>query len=639
MIRARAAVALLLLHSCIDQGARSPSLDSDDMCPQVSDEGVCLCAPGQACIDGSCYDCSVEGWCNAVSCEDDGDPCTLQVIGPDSGACATLLNPDCIEPVTALARTFRGAQAYYSMWRPSGDGIGPPELSFGEQMPLLQGMTPSPGTCCPAFGGPDSNGDHLCDVDASLWQTETWRFLGFKLEEGHRFAYSFEEFGDSSGEPLFEILAVGDLDCDGTSVTFSLQGSFAPDSKPYFDSWELNRLNKPTQIAVAHKALANGPAFIDPYLDVPPATTANDAYQIGVGETYYGRFSEPLVYLQEMYVGAMRYFSIPRAQLGHKPWCLSAPGDYELMKPYKAHFPEYLPLTYGLTPVEGTCCSSRGGHDTKSDDFCDSNIGSFEYGPWSNLGFSVDSQHEFVYAIEEDEWFDVTRLRFKAYRDPDCDGQYEMLVLTATIPDEPNVCSVSQEQFLSYFPVHDWAPGSHPGYQQAAGIPVNYAWLGPNNLPVEIMEDDLPGDESFEYLFHEPLVALQAIVDGTTAYFDDNCDLPEMPPLTPPLGCCSWRSGTADSDGDNVCDPELVDWSHEFWLAIGFSISVEHSYWYQVTSEILDDGNRLIRATAMGDPDCNHRFRTIERFGIAQQTPGECSIQWLEGYHIENLFE
>ena len=55
------------------------------------------------------------------------------------------------------------------------------------------------------------------------WAHPTWKALGFKPRRASRFQYSFVSNGRS-----FTARAVGDLDCDGTAVTFEKVGFATP---------------------------------------------------------------------------------------------------------------------------------------------------------------------------------------------------------------------------------------------------------------------------------------------------------------------------------------------------------------------------------------------------------------------------
>jgi Tfp pilus assembly protein PilE len=71
-------------------------------------------------------------------------------------------------------------------------------------------LTPAT-SCCDAPG-------HKC-FDLESWQTPAWKELDFEVQEPHRFQYSYESDGKK-----FLGRAVGDLDCDGSSISYEITG-------------------------------------------------------------------------------------------------------------------------------------------------------------------------------------------------------------------------------------------------------------------------------------------------------------------------------------------------------------------------------------------------------------------------------
>jgi hypothetical protein len=82
-------------------------------------------------------------------------------------------------------------------------------------------MTPAE-PCCK---GPD----HKCaPVPADQWAaSDVWSKLDFEIGEATRFQYSYESDGKT-----VTATAVGDLDCDGTSVTYKLEMTAGTDGNP-----------------------------------------------------------------------------------------------------------------------------------------------------------------------------------------------------------------------------------------------------------------------------------------------------------------------------------------------------------------------------------------------------------------------
>ncbi len=61
-----------------------------------------------------------------------------------------------------------------------------------------------------------------CPVAAATWTSNGWRALDFQIDEPHLFQYSYTHSGNGAG---FVARAVGDLDCDTTMITYTLNGT------------------------------------------------------------------------------------------------------------------------------------------------------------------------------------------------------------------------------------------------------------------------------------------------------------------------------------------------------------------------------------------------------------------------------
>lgn len=83
----------------------------------------------------------------------------------------------------------------------------------GVRMPPPGGPTPPLGSCC-------ETGDK-CLPDASLWESEPWVALQFSMDEPHYYSYQFVP-----GPNGFVVRAMGDLNCDGETSLFELEGQF-----------------------------------------------------------------------------------------------------------------------------------------------------------------------------------------------------------------------------------------------------------------------------------------------------------------------------------------------------------------------------------------------------------------------------
>jgi len=85
-------------------------------------------------------------------------------------------------------------------------------VELGEYPKVSVDLTPK-APCC-------SFSNKRCPVSPTDWfGVPAWDTLDFEVTEDHYFQYSFSSDGTS-----YEARAVGDLDCDGTTITFVLRG-------------------------------------------------------------------------------------------------------------------------------------------------------------------------------------------------------------------------------------------------------------------------------------------------------------------------------------------------------------------------------------------------------------------------------
>jgi type IV pilus assembly protein PilA len=123
------------------------------------------------------------------------------------------------EAIENLEKIRRGAEDYFCTPKVSETGEMLPR-----QFPPMQLVVPSGGSCCAAFGGPDTDGNDACDADSSRFDTPTWKALKFQIVDKHFFTYEFKSNGKTGNDAEFEAIAYGDLDCDGVRSTFVQQG-------------------------------------------------------------------------------------------------------------------------------------------------------------------------------------------------------------------------------------------------------------------------------------------------------------------------------------------------------------------------------------------------------------------------------
>ena len=127
----------------------------------------------------------------------------------------------------------------------------------------------------------------------------------------------------------------------------------------------------------------------------------------GALEDYTARAktTEAIDQLDKIYKGAAIYFATPKIdRTGRKLMC---------------QFPADQPPT----PVEGTCCGSRGGPDADNDNRCDAAWNHWDSDTWSALSFQITDQHYFVYAFDSNGLTGPeAQFTASAYGDLDCDG-------------------------------------------------------------------------------------------------------------------------------------------------------------------------------------------------------------------------
>ena len=89
-------------------------------------------------------------------------------------------------------------------------------------VPTSEGVSPT-ATCCAQNAG----GSRRCLADAADWTGPahpTWEALDFAMRKNHLFQYSYT--GDATGQ-TFTATATGNMDCDATSVTYTLADATA----------------------------------------------------------------------------------------------------------------------------------------------------------------------------------------------------------------------------------------------------------------------------------------------------------------------------------------------------------------------------------------------------------------------------
>ncbi len=82
-------------------------------------------------------------------------------------------------------------------------------------------MQPGGGGCCGGMGANNNNPNHCApDVSTNGFGHPVWQALEFSIEEDTLFYYDYNGTATS-----YTAMATGDLDCDGTQITYVLTGT------------------------------------------------------------------------------------------------------------------------------------------------------------------------------------------------------------------------------------------------------------------------------------------------------------------------------------------------------------------------------------------------------------------------------
>lgn len=472
--------------------------DAGDASDDAADAGDVATTPdGTEDATGDVAD-ATDGGGPAVPCEtpegevidcDDGDPCTVDTC-TDEGTCthemempeggptpecpSTWLPPglsldgpcepaegtcelaveDGSEVLTNLQRIYRGASTWYATPHADGDGYPAPH-----RFPSSQGVTPVEGTCCSSngLGGPDEDGNDQCDHQPNMWNTPTWANLGFMIGDNdcipdctesyqHHYVYAFDSEG-TGGDASFTARArwhTGCYDADCTS-TIRVSSVLADDRAVEPASSVEGTLDAggvetcvegctlaPPETLSYELSLSCGddPTVLEGTIELTPSQREGFEASADLAEAY-PKLEEPLARTQELV----------EATVAH----------YQADAPDECQFPK----AQGITPVEGTCCSSSGlgGPDEDGNDQCDAQPSIWDTETWNALDFVFDTQHRFVYSVQREEGpSGHDQLAVRAQGDLDCDGQQSTFRRVVFAPDDGGAesCSAS-EQPPDYF--------------------------------------------------------------------------------------------------------------------------------------------------------------------------------------------
>ncbi len=573
--------------------------------------------------------------CRAVSCPDDDNPCTQEMVAAD-GECYPVPNYECTEALSDLQRLYRGAQSYYGTWFYDEGKWKPQPLQLGTHAPLVAGLTPEEGTCCWSLGGPDLNKDDFCDnaegvgLDFYGWN---WRFIDFRPIEPHRFVYSFSETGDGSPkQTLFEARVIADLDCDGKSGTFVVKGQFGKDLVAGYEAatwpWKYqSNLGLPKNVQYFSEDGEQSFAISSTWpVGSPTLKQLSQAYAILTQDSYLGRFKEALGNMLRIDVGAKVYYNSPKAMSG-APTCQIEAEDQPLLDTWGTHLPTYYPLMQSLTPVDGPCCPGSG-YDDDGDGLCDPDANIWMDPSWVALQFSIYGPHEFVYNFKElKDDGGPSGYKVQAYRSVGCAGYTEALNMLGELESQ-GACEVVRN------PVFEYSPYQSGLGKRSVGIRIDPgdSWymslidvLGAEGYPVAPQPYEANHLEAFYYL--------SDMQDAISSYWESNCDLPALPDKTPNAwDCCA---ASVDADEDGYCDANPDAWSHEFWTGIGFQIGKKHRYRFEFESNEMNPNHTLLTIKAHGNgPKCGGGDGlSFHLYGVASSIAGQCTVAWFKGYN------
>ncbi|HPH66894.1 MAG TPA: hypothetical protein PLF40_14165 [Kofleriaceae bacterium] len=77
-------------------------------------------------------------------------------------------------------------------------------------------LTPAK-SCCEQ----NAEGRGKCAPERAAWNDPVWQKLDFFVDDPHYFQYQYTGTATS-----YKLIAVGDLDCDGTTITYTVDGNF-----------------------------------------------------------------------------------------------------------------------------------------------------------------------------------------------------------------------------------------------------------------------------------------------------------------------------------------------------------------------------------------------------------------------------
>ena len=125
------------------------------------------------------------------------------------------------EAYRMLNKIVKGQIAYYTS--PHYDTAGQPitcqfansTIKLMDPGTPLTAFSPAVGSCCT-----DGEPDGKCEPNEANWSDQLWKALLFKISDKHYYSYA-SGGGDKIPKENGGAQAIGDLDCDGTTSTFT----------------------------------------------------------------------------------------------------------------------------------------------------------------------------------------------------------------------------------------------------------------------------------------------------------------------------------------------------------------------------------------------------------------------------------
>ena len=506
--------------------------------------------------------------------------------------------------------------------------------------PSNQHTTPIEATCCQTLGGPDNDGDDLCDQTNTYWQTDSWNAVEFALEDPHAFVYRLDQVTKSS-DTWLKASAYGDLDCD------LIQSTFARFVKPVTSTPPCTAAVVPgryTEYEADGCACLSGcydwgtcgdgttdtgedcddgnringdGCDVDcttscSWVEVPPGLQVVQAGVPGDCDFAFKDGVEPLTHLQRLYKGATVYRAEPRLDIsGSSLTC----GD---------------PANQAVTPVEGTCCQLSGGPDNDGDNLCDQTQTYWDTQTWDALGFGLENPHAWLAKFTSGGASGQFKITLTA-DDESCIGvsPYQHELTLTGVENSSNRCVIEPPTRVAFDSVEAQVWDVHGGWinlttAQQSGFVVPASIHSPNPHYGEVSDH------------------LDQIVSGALTYYAANCAWPSNQATTPVEGTCCQLLGGPDSDGDGRCDNTSTYWQTTAWQQVGFSLSVPHSFVYSM-STYTNNGETWFKATANGDTNCDNSQSAFARFAKPLTTTAPCTATAVEGtyssYEGEGQYE